>query len=238
MYQSMSASLHLGKSTISWTHGVEHSESSLNISGELFNSSCISFPSSLQISCGIYCRSVQTCNSSFTLLVGGSLASQSSQHVRKYSSSVSYHKGSHHECVSWLGVYGSAVAAFNTLAAQICVAHVPRNWTEYYTVVMITPLNSELCSQRVIHHAESKTVILINCPMILIFNGILQLCEWNGNCELVPVICCFLMITLILCNNFGSCCHNCTFMYCNIQTSHAVITVHSCIAIFRPVMLS
>ena len=57
------------------------------------------------------------------MLNGGSLASQSSQHVGGHSSAVSHHKRSHHGCFGRPCAQGSAISAFNPLAAQRCVLH-------------------------------------------------------------------------------------------------------------------
>ena len=47
----------------------------------------------------------------------------SSQHVGRHSSSVSHHKRPCHRCLGWLCVQGSAIAAFNPLAAKGCMLH-------------------------------------------------------------------------------------------------------------------
>ena len=87
-YQSMSALLHLGKSTTSYTLGIECFQPSVDISGELCISSCISSPTSLQVSGRTCHRSIQIPNSNFTLLDRGSLAFYSSQQVERHSSLV------------------------------------------------------------------------------------------------------------------------------------------------------
>ena len=46
------------------------------------------------------------------------MASQSSQHVGRHSSLVSYHKGSHHGFFYMPGAQGSAIAAFNPLLVR------------------------------------------------------------------------------------------------------------------------
>ena len=56
-----------------------------------------------------------------TMLDGGSLAPHSSQHVGRHSSAVAHHKRSSHRCLSRPGAQGSAISAFNPLAAQQCV---------------------------------------------------------------------------------------------------------------------
>ena len=53
-----------------------------------------------------------------TMLDGGSLAPHSSQHVGRCSSVVPHHKRSHHGCFGRPGAQGSAISAFNPLAAQ------------------------------------------------------------------------------------------------------------------------
>ena len=54
-------------------------------------------------------------------LDGGSLAPHSSQHVGRHSSAVPHHKRSCHGCFGRPGIQGSAISAFNPLAAQQCV---------------------------------------------------------------------------------------------------------------------
>ena len=56
-----------------------------------------------------------------TMLGGGSLASHSSKHVGRHSSMVPHYKRSHCGCLSRPGAQGSAISAFNPLAAQQCV---------------------------------------------------------------------------------------------------------------------
>ena len=92
-YQSMSALLHLVKSTTSGSLGFEHFSPSVNISVEL----CISFfkinsPNSVPFSGRTCDRWIQTCNSSGTMLSGGSIACHSSQHDGRHSLSVFCHK--------------------------------------------------------------------------------------------------------------------------------------------------
>ena len=115
----MPAFLHLVKPTTSGSLGIKCFQSSLDISGELYISfSCISSPGSVQV-CGRVCHSsIHTTNSSGTILDGGSSAFHSSQHVRRHSSSVSYHKRSHQGCLSRVMAQGFARIAFNPLAAQ------------------------------------------------------------------------------------------------------------------------
>ena len=56
-----------------------------------------------------------------TMLEGGSLAPHSSQHVGRHSLVVFHHKRSCHGCFDRQGAQGSAISAFNPLAAQQCV---------------------------------------------------------------------------------------------------------------------
>ena len=56
-----------------------------------------------------------------TMLDGGSLASHSSQHAGRCSSALSHCKRSHHGCFGRLSSQGSALSAFNPLAAERCV---------------------------------------------------------------------------------------------------------------------
>ena len=94
-------------------------QTSLDISGQFCISfSCIHSPSSVQVSGRTSHRSIQTLNSSCTLLDGGSLASHSSQHVGGLSFSVSYHKRSHKVYFGTLSFQWSAIVTFNHLAAQ------------------------------------------------------------------------------------------------------------------------
>ena len=90
-YQSVSALLHLGKSTASEIPAVEHFQSSLDLSGELcISSSCNSYPRSVEVSSRTCHKSTQNSNSSCTLLDVGFFTSHSSQHVGRYSLLVSY----------------------------------------------------------------------------------------------------------------------------------------------------
>ena len=57
------------------------------------------------------------------MLDGGSLASHSSWHAGRHSSAVSHRKRSRRGCLGRPGTQGSAVSAFNPLAAQRCVLH-------------------------------------------------------------------------------------------------------------------
>ena len=65
--------------------------------------------------------STQTFASGGSMLDGGSLASHSSQHAGRHSLAVSHCKRSHRGCFSRPGTQGSAISAFNPLAAQQCV---------------------------------------------------------------------------------------------------------------------
>ena len=79
-------------------------------------------PSSCAQVSGRTCQwSTQIFDSGGTMLDGGSLASHSSQHVGGCSLVVSNCKRSHHGCFSRPGTQGSAISAFNPLAAQQCV---------------------------------------------------------------------------------------------------------------------
>ena len=62
--------------------------------------------------------STQTFASGGSMLDGSSLASQSSQHAGRHSSAVSHRKGSRRGCFGRPGAQGSAISAFNPLAAQ------------------------------------------------------------------------------------------------------------------------
>ena len=115
----MPALLHLGISTTSESLGVECLQPSLDISGKLHvSSSCIG---SVQVSGKTCQRSTQTVDSDGTMLDGGSLASNSSQHVGRCFSMVPHHKTSCHGCLCRPCTVGSAISAFNHLAAQQCV---------------------------------------------------------------------------------------------------------------------
>ena len=118
-FHSMLALLHLGISTTSGGLGVECLQPSLDISCKLHvSSSCISWSGSVQVSGRTCQRSTHLVGSGNTMLDGGSLAPHSSQHVGRHSSVVPHHKRSHHGCLGRPGVQGSAVSAFNPLAAQ------------------------------------------------------------------------------------------------------------------------
>ena len=123
-FHSIPALLHLGISTTSGGLGVEYLQPSLDVSGRLcVSSSCISSSGSAQVSGRTCQRSTQTIDSGSTMLDGGSLALHSSQHVVRHSLVVPCHKRSCHGCLSWPGAQGSALSAFNPLAAQQCVLH-------------------------------------------------------------------------------------------------------------------
>ena len=121
-FYSMPALLHLGISTTSGGLGVECLQPSLDISGKLHvSSSCISSSGSVQVSGRTCQRSAQTFDSCGTMLAGGSLAPHSSQHVSRHSSAVPHHKQFHCGCLGRPGTQGSALSAFNPLAAEQCV---------------------------------------------------------------------------------------------------------------------
>ena len=85
MYQSTSALLYHGKSTSSGSLGDKHFQPSFDISGELHISSCwISYPSSVQDFSITFHKSMQTSNSSCTMLDRGSLASHCSGHMEDF----------------------------------------------------------------------------------------------------------------------------------------------------------
>ena len=121
-FYSKPALFHLGIPTTSGGLGVECLQPSLDLSGKLHvSSSCVSSSNSVQVH-GRTCQwSTQTFDSGGTMLDGGSLASHSSQHVGRCSLVVSHSKRSHHGCFGRPGTQGSAISAFNPLAAQWCV---------------------------------------------------------------------------------------------------------------------
>ena len=124
LFHSMPALLHLGISTTFEGLGVECLQPSLDISGKLWVApSCISSSNSVQVSGGTCQRATQTFDSGGNMLDWGSIASHSSQYVGRHSWAVSHHKRSHHGCFGRLGAQGSAISAFNPLAAQQCVLH-------------------------------------------------------------------------------------------------------------------
>ena len=126
LYHSMPALLPLGNSTTSGGLGVECIQPSLDISGKLCVSfSCISSSSSVQVSGRTCQRSTQMFDSGGTMLNGGSLASHNSQHVGRHSSALSHHKTSCHGCLGRPCAQGSAISAFNPLAApKVCVVQI------------------------------------------------------------------------------------------------------------------
>ena len=114
----MSGLLHLEKSYISRDLGDECFQPSLGLTGEL----CVCSPSfsSLVLSKFLveHVTSHYRLYSSGTLLGEGSLASHISQHVSRCLSLVSHIRGLHHSGHSPPFAQGSAVSAFNHLAAQ------------------------------------------------------------------------------------------------------------------------
>ena len=122
LFYSMPPLFHFGNSTASWGLGVECLQSSLEISGKLCVSSSGSGPScSVQVSSRTCQWSTQTFASGGSMLDGGSLASHSSQDAGRCSLAVPTCKRSHHGCFGRPGTQGSAISAFNPLAAQQCV---------------------------------------------------------------------------------------------------------------------
>ena len=118
-FYSMLGLFYLGNCTTSGGLGVECLQPSLDFSGKL----CVSFSScgpssSVQVSGKSCQRSTETFDSGGTMLDGGSLASHSSQHVGGCSLAVSHHNRYSHGCFGRLGNRGSAISAFNPLAAQ------------------------------------------------------------------------------------------------------------------------
>ena len=121
-FHSMPALLHIGICTTSGGLGVECLQPSMEVSGRLcVSSSSISSSGSVQVSGRTCQRSTQTFDSGGTMLDGGSLAPYSSQHVGRCSPAVPHNKRSCHGCLSKPGALGSAIFAFNPLAAQQCV---------------------------------------------------------------------------------------------------------------------
>ena len=119
LYHSMPALLHLWNFTTSGGLGVECLQPSLEVSGKLcFSSCCISSSSSVQVSGRIWHRAIQTFYSGGTMLDGGFLASYNSQHVGRHSLVPSCHRRLHHGCFCRPGAQGSAISAFNVLAAH------------------------------------------------------------------------------------------------------------------------
>ena len=91
------------------------------------SSFCIISFSSVQGSDRTCHRSIQTSNSSCTLLGGGLLVSYCSQHVERHSFLVSHHKGSYKGCFSRLGAEGTAITAINPLVTHRHVLY--RQWS-------------------------------------------------------------------------------------------------------------
>ena len=118
-FYSLPALFHFGNSPASGGLGVEFLQPSLEFSGKLCISSSGSGPScSGQVSSRTCQRSTLTFASGGSMLDGSSLASHSSQHAGRHSSVVSHCKRSHHGCFGRPGAQGSAISAFNPLAAQ------------------------------------------------------------------------------------------------------------------------
>ena len=63
-------------------------------------------------------RSTQTTDCGGTMLDGGAMAPHSSHWVGRHSLAVPHHKRSCHGCFDRPGAQGSAISAFNLLAAQ------------------------------------------------------------------------------------------------------------------------
>ena len=118
-YHSVLVLLHLGISNTSGDLGVACLQPSLDISGKLCVSSCHmnSSSSSVQVSGRTFQRSTQTFDSGGTMVDGGFLASHSSQYDGRHSSVLSCWKRSC-ECFGRPDAQGSAISAFNILAAQ------------------------------------------------------------------------------------------------------------------------
>ena len=109
----------LGKSTTSVRLGAECIHPYFDVLGKLCLSSfCIGSSSSVKVSSGICHRSIQTLDSNGTMLGAGFLASHSSQHVGRCSLAL---RRSYCGCFGRQGPQGSAICAFNSLAAQTCV---------------------------------------------------------------------------------------------------------------------
>ena len=108
-FHVMSPVLNLGKSINCWNLGVEYIQPSFDISGNLCLSSCISSSGSVLVSGRPCHRSVQTFESSGTMLDGGSLASHSSQHDGRCSLALSCHK---RPCHCRPGTQGSTISVF------------------------------------------------------------------------------------------------------------------------------
>ena len=110
---------HFGNSTASGGLGVECLQPSLDLLGKLCVSSSCSGPScSVQVSSRTCQQSTQTFTSGGSMLDGGSLAFHSSQHAGGCSLMVPSSKKSCCGCFGRPGAQGSAISAFNPLAAQ------------------------------------------------------------------------------------------------------------------------
>ena len=102
--------------------GIECFHPSWNIQvNYLFAIPTLVSPSSVQISCRTCHRSIQTTYCSDNLLDGGFQAPHSSQNAHRHSSLLFYYKRSCCGCSSRLDSQGSAITAFNPLAAQRCL---------------------------------------------------------------------------------------------------------------------
>ena len=118
LYHSMLALLHPGNSTTSGGLGFECLQPSLDITGKL----CfLLLYRSVHVSGRACQRSTQTVDSGCTMLDGGSLAPHSSQHVGRHPWQCPIIKRSCCGCFGRPCAQGSAISAFNPLAAQRCV---------------------------------------------------------------------------------------------------------------------
>ena len=104
--------------------GGECIQPSLDISDKL----CLSFflissSGSVPVSGRTCLMSIQTSDSSGTMLDVGTMVSPSFQHVGRHSSMLSCHKRSHCGCFGRPDIQSSAISAFNPLAAQRYVLH-------------------------------------------------------------------------------------------------------------------
>ena len=117
----MSALLHSGVTFTSSSFGVECLQPSIEVPGGLcISSSSINSSSVVKVSSGTCDKSIHISYSGATMFDRDSLASHSSQHVGRHSSSVSLHKGSHHIFFCSSGSQGYDIAAFKPLVAQTC----------------------------------------------------------------------------------------------------------------------
>ena len=109
--------LYIRISTTSGVIEVQCLQPSLDVSGKLCVSSCISSSDSVQVS-GRTCQMpTKTFDYGGAMLNGGSLAPHSSQHVGRHTLVVPHHKRSHHGCLGRPGTQGSVISAYNPLAA-------------------------------------------------------------------------------------------------------------------------